>query len=121
VLREDARVLVVKGSSGARWWRGLWQFPNVAQTSEETEAEAALRAVQEASGLSAVADAPLLTLEHTVTRYRITLTAVPCQLSHPQPTSSHAELAWPRVGELESLAMPAAHRKLARKLFPESS
>ena len=115
VFRRD-RVAVVKLAASAPRWAGMWQFPAVELTRSEKPSAAAERAAREIAGLQARAEKVVAQVKHTVTRYRITLDAFQCQLSprsRVTPTEVQ-ELVWRKPAELAAIAMPAAHRRLAR-------
>jgi len=112
---RSGRVAVVKLRADAPRWAGMWQFPNVELGAPESEADGACRAAREIAGIVARVDAPAAVVKHSVTRYRITLTAFRCSALSvsPGPLRLAEALAWRRPAELERLAMPAAHRRLA--------
>lgn len=116
VLFRRGRVAVVKLEASAPRWAGMWQFPTVELCPGEAPRTAAERAAREVAGLSASAASALAQVKHTVTRYRITLDAFRC-LVPPSATASPngvEQLVWRHPAELTSIAMPAAHRRLAR-------
>jgi A/G-specific adenine glycosylase len=122
-LAERAgRVLVVQLSSRAPRWAGLWVFPFAEESSQPrtrgAEHTAAL-ALQSYAGLSASATSRLHALVHHITRYRIELElwAVSVARGRAKPSGDSAQLDWVTVPDLEQLAMPAPHRKLARWLL----
>jgi hypothetical protein len=51
-----------------------------------------------------------------VTRFRITLDAYRCESQPKARAVARSDLAWVAPEALENLAMPAAHRRLARYL-----
>ncbi|MFZ5890365.1 MAG: A/G-specific adenine glycosylase [Myxococcota bacterium] len=112
------RVLVVKLRADAPRWASMWQFPNVEQRGNESASRAAERAVRELVGLDVNAERALTSVKHSVTRYRITLRAIQCKsvdAKFNQPGRVERAV-WKRPNELDSLAMPAAHRRIARQL-----
>lgn len=121
-LAERAgRVLVAQLSSHALRWAGLWVFPFAAEASpEQTEKlHTAAHALQSFSSLAASPTRRLHGLVHHITRYRIELEfwAVSVGKGQARPVGDSAQLAWVAVPDLEQLAMPAPHRKLARWLL----
>ncbi len=84
---------------------GLWRFPNATVERGETAIAALARVGAKPRGL-------LISVRHAVTRYRITLDAYRCTL--PARTGG----SWKAPDELEALAMPAAHRRIAQVLTP---
>jgi A/G-specific adenine glycosylase len=118
VARRQDRVLLAELLSEAPRWGGLWVFPFAELCSGETEPETAERAVRDFTGLQARATDKLHELTHHITRYRIRL-----QLRHVLVGAARARargtcknVAWVPLADLERLAMPAPHRKLARWL-----
>ncbi|HEX4512340.1 MAG TPA: A/G-specific adenine glycosylase [Polyangiaceae bacterium] len=117
VVWRRGRVLVIQVPDDAARWRGMWQFPNTDVLPDETTAHAAERALREAVALDSRAGERALSVRHTVTRYRITLDVHPC-------TSTKGTLravgcrafSWAVPAELDALAMPAAHRRIAKTL-----
>jgi A/G-specific adenine glycosylase len=110
------RVAVVKLAQTAPRWAGMWQFPAVELGRNEKASAAAERAARELAGLSARAEAAVAQVKHSVTRYRITLDAFRCRVlprSRCAPPTVE-ELVWRKPAELATIAMPAAHRRLAR-------
>jgi A/G-specific adenine glycosylase len=123
LILDAGRVAVVKLLPSAARWASMWQFPNVEVGADETLESAAERAARELAELRIDAGSELTTVRHSVTRYRITLTALSCRLQKAArvPKANQRpllveELAWKRVRELQALAMPAAHRRLAQAL-----
>ena len=96
---------------------GLWEFPNLeftggAATTTGADPVAAARAVL---GPVPCAPTPLATVRHSITRYRITLTA-----HRAVVTDAVAAAAlpgeWRTPAELAALSFPSAHRKLCDRL-----
>lgn len=114
LARRRGRVLVVRVPDGATRWAGLWRFPTVEARDGEPEADAARRALAEATGLAGRDNGPLADLVHHVTRYRIHLKL---REVVPGPGRIAGPLVrWCAPSDLADLAMPAAHRKLANHL-----
>jgi hypothetical protein len=64
----------------------------------------------------------LTSVKHSVTRYRITLDAVLCSASGSKlgKLSGVERAVWKLPRELDDLAMPAAHRRIAKALQAET-
>ena len=99
-LREDTEVN-----------RGFWEFPNW-ETGPSDPPEAVL---SERLGVPLNRWSSLPDLRHHITRYRMTQ-RVRCASFLPSPDWAKGTWLWATASELESLAMTAAHRKLAVRL-----
>ena len=117
ISMRGQRVLVTKLRDDAPRWAGMWLFPNAEVASTETPEAAVQRALLESVGLCGEALGILCVVRHTVTRFRITLDAYRTNASAGTAKKlTVAEIAWKNPGELEALAMPKAHRAIARRL-----
>jgi A/G-specific adenine glycosylase len=116
VVRARGRVLVVQVPDDAPRWAGLYTFPQVERAASEAAEDAAARAVREQAGLAVQVVQRSAIVNHTITRFRITLEAFDAtvEVSKARPTGRASFVPPRRLGEL---AMPAPHRKLARLLF----
>lgn len=117
VVRHGDRVLAVEVPRDARRWAGMWQFPNTDVATGESAEGAARRIVQQSLGLTLKKGAPLLVVRHAVTHHRITLDVFDYAVARvTKMPSAGATSVWKRPSELEGLAMPSAHRRIARAL-----
>ncbi len=121
LLRDGEHVHVVRLAPEAPRWAGLWTFPYAEVRTEETPVAAARRAALEAMGADVRVGARVAKVTHTITRFRIELELYEAA---PAPrvrsgAKRRPNVARVRARELETLAMPAPHRKLARMLFEE--
>ncbi len=111
VVRRAGRVLVVQRGPG-EWWEGLWDFPRV-----PCAARAARRGIDRSellSGFACNATSRLGTITHTITHHRITLDVVACKAGRTgRAAGGHR---WVTARALESLAMTAPGRRIARML-----
>lgn len=83
---------------------GLWEFPNI-------EPAATNQIIPPAAGKFA----PLCTIKHSITRYRITLeTFIGIAKPGHKPASNET---WRTLSELETLAFTSAHRKILKRLI----
>ncbi|MFR8275358.1 MAG: A/G-specific adenine glycosylase [Desulfovibrio fairfieldensis] len=128
VLRHTGRVFVQKRlASGV--WGNLWEFPGGRVEPGESPEQAVAREFGEETGFDVAVDRSYGIIRHGYTTYRITLhcfalslaatTAAATAAEPPAPPILTAASAWRWVTpvELENLAMPAAHRKLADQIF----
>jgi len=89
----------------------LWEFPNV-----EAFDRPAHKALQGLFGIGALALEPLITIRHSITRYRITLEAF--RLTGRKTGFVAAKDGrWVSREELQQLPFPSAHRKIAMALL----
>lgn len=115
LMFRRGRVAVVKLGPHAPRWAGMWQFPAVELAHGESPEAGAERAAREVTGVAVRAESAIARVKHSVTRFRITLDAFRCRVG-PRATLSPQgveALVWRRPAELSTLAMPAAHRRLA--------
>lgn len=116
VFRSD-RVLVVRARDDAPRWPGMWQFPSSDVARRESASETAERAVRDTVGLAVNVGELAFTVRHSVTHHRITLDVFRAVSREGAPGEVEcSEVAWKRPTELPALAMPSAHRQIARWL-----
>jgi A/G-specific adenine glycosylase len=117
VVWRAGRVLVVRAPQDARWWPGMWHFPAATLGPREAPARAAARAAEAALGCPVPPGAPLMAVRHTVTRHRVTLEVFVARLPGGNAgVGRDPGRRWRRPADLDSLAMPAPHRRIARRL-----
>jgi A/G-specific adenine glycosylase len=111
-------VAVVKRAEDAKRWAGMWQFPCIELAAAEVSRSGAERASRELLGIETRATELVCTIKHSVTRFRITLDAYLCKAPAQRRSRRAKEpsISWRPPRELESLAMPAAHRRIAAAL-----
>ncbi len=118
VVRRDPGVLVIQLPLDAERWAGMWQFPTVEIESGESAEAAAARAAREWAGCVARIERPLMVVRHSVTRYRIRLEAFEAGWSGMTGAGvGSADVRWVLPATLGELALPAAHRRIARALL----
>ena len=116
VVRHSDRVLVRQCGPTERW-AGLWDFPRF-----ELEAEGPLFAQTELSekvealtGVACGSAAPLKTIKHGVTRYRITLECYQAQRTGGRVRSTKVSpVRWFDRAELGQLPLSVTGRKIAK-------
>jgi len=117
VWRGD-RVLLVQRRPDESRWAGMWQFPNVEVAAGESKQDAVRRAASEAVGLSITPGERTLIVRHGVTRFRITLEVFQCTTAAGEPQARGCQAwRWADAGNVEALALPKAHRTIARQIF----
>ncbi|HVW29355.1 MAG TPA: A/G-specific adenine glycosylase [Polyangiaceae bacterium] len=117
VVERAGKVLCVRVRADAPRWAGMWQMPNADVAANETAESAASRAVHEAAGLDAKSGERLLSVRHSVTHYRITLDVFRCEARRGTARAvGGGAVDWVAPAELDALAMPSAHRRIAKFL-----
>ena len=86
----------------------LWEFPNVEVNGSKATPKAVFKT---AFGVVAEKILPLLTVKHSITRYRITLEAFKVNAS--QSAFPEKNGVWKTPAQMQALAFTAAHKRLA--------
>lgn len=115
VAWRGERVLVVQRPPDADRWAGMWEFPNVELAVEESASQGAQRSLA-GFGVQAEVGRRASVVRHAVTRYQITLEAYHCHALNLEPTMAGGAARWLTIPELDSVALPAAHRRIADRL-----
>jgi len=88
----------------------LWEFPNVEVQGTGSAVPADIFAAE--FGFAAREIAPLVTIKHSITRYRITLEAFCVKAGRSDLGKNGAQ--WKSPAQLQALAFTSAHRKICR-------
>jgi A/G-specific adenine glycosylase len=116
VVRRKQKVLLAQRPAGGRWAE-MWEFPHGELIKGETHEQAAGRLLGPLTGLDARLGDELLTIRHSVTRYRITLV---CFEAAHQKGAFRSEFyvrgEWVEPEELPSYPVSAPQRRLAEAL-----
>jgi A/G-specific adenine glycosylase len=112
-VRDGQRVLLRQLPAGAPRWAGLWVLPFVELAADEKPEVGAARALREL-GVESAVGTQLREARHTITRFRITLHVVGCELRGRSPLPSGLGLFAP--GQIAKLALPSVHARLVRAL-----
>lgn len=116
VVRRGDRILLVQRPATGRW-ANLWEFPHGTLQDEETYDAAALRLLSELTGLEGRLGTELQTLQHGITRFRITLICFEVEYSAGVFRSAfYQQGKWLRPAELARYPVSAPQRRLARSL-----
>jgi 8-oxo-dGTP diphosphatase len=96
---------------------GLWEFPGGKVEAGESIAECIKREIQEELGIEIAVGEHLITIDHTYTHLRVTLTVHHCRLiaGVPQPLECD-EISWVHLDELENFDFPAANSQIIAAL-----
>jgi A/G-specific adenine glycosylase len=126
VLRAGDKVFVQRRRDGDVW-AGLWEFPGGMIDAHESPQQAVVREFAEETAFAVRVARELGIIRHAYTRYRVTLHCFELALDVPASAADNppappilaaaTNWRWLTPEELGALAMPAAHRKLADKLF----
>jgi A/G-specific adenine glycosylase len=108
VIENDGAVLVRQRPQGVVN-AYLWEFPNV-EVDVNAPAEARRRALEAELGSRIALFTSLITVRHSITRYRISLEAFSATLNGTRPRQSAGQ--WVAYDELGRLAFTSAHRRV---------
>jgi A/G-specific adenine glycosylase len=110
VLVDKGKVLVRQRPAGAVNAH-LWEFPNIEVSVSNGDPA---RACRRALGVSPAALAPVATIRHSITRYRIRMDVF--RITSRLGTPSTIKGRWLSAVELEELPFASAHKKVLHKL-----
>jgi A/G-specific adenine glycosylase len=116
LIRRRSRFLTVQAPEEALRWAGMWQFPDAQIAESEAPAAALSRSVRASTGLDISVGALVANIRHQVTRFRISIQVYACTAEGRALPIQYRALRWCTPAELAALAMPAAHRRIARTL-----
>jgi len=97
---------------------GLWEFPGGKIQPDETHEQALIREIREEIGIDAAVTAPLATVRHAYSHFRITLHAYRCRptAGRPKPLQC-AAVRWAPLTELSTFAFPRANTRVLDALY----
>lgn len=113
ILVQEGRVLIQKRlSTGV--WADLWEFPGGRLEPGETPEEALVREFREETELEISSLAPIKTVRHSYTIYRVILHGFFCSVKKVREPVLHAaqDFCWVVPSELARFAFPSGHKKL---------
>jgi 8-oxo-dGTP diphosphatase len=116
IWNEQQQILIdrrrLEGTMG-----GLWEFPGGKMEPGETIQECIRREIAEELGVEIEVKEHLITIDHTYSHLRVTLTVHHSRLiaGIPQPLEC-AEIRWVSVDELESYEFPVANNEIIAAL-----
>ncbi len=120
VVCRGPEVLFVQRPPDGRW-AGMWEFPHGPLLEKESHEAAVARLLHELTGLHAKVGSELLTIRHTITRYRITLTCFEAEFAGGEFQSRfYAEGRWLALADLVAYPVSSPQRRLARFLLSPS-
>ena len=115
VVVENGRVLIQRRPAEGLLG-GLWEFPGGKVEPGETLTEALAREMREELGVSATRLKPLLTVDHSYTRFRVTLHAFTCGLTSA-PKADPRRRRWVRLSELRGYPFPSGNAKIVERIL----
>ena len=117
VIRRGAEVLWCQRPLTAKRWAGMWEVPHGECLANESIEDAATRLAPELIGRAATPGREAHTLTHGVTRFRITLCCLECELhGKPVSTAHYPAFRWVTPSELGGLPVSSPQRALAKAL-----
>jgi A/G-specific adenine glycosylase len=118
VVVRRGQVLVVRAPAGAARWAGMWQFPDLKLSDGDDPARCLPESVATSTGISIALGESLGSLRHQVTRFRIQMDVYAARALRGRARGlDGAQVRWCAPEQLGLLAMPVAHRKIARQLL----
>jgi A/G-specific adenine glycosylase len=112
-IERHGRYLLVRRDNKGRW-SGMWELPHGEREPMETPVAAAHR-ILNAVGLRGVVRREVATIQHSVTRFRITLTCLAAQWRAGAFTAgTYPEARWVKPHEFADYPISAPQRRLAR-------
>jgi A/G-specific adenine glycosylase len=112
VLRHGEQVMLEKRPSSGIWG-GLWSFP-------ETDALEGLETlVQTRFGLSASSQAPLATISHAFSHYKLSILVQPMHVARRSSQLSEPQYSWLSLEEANAAGIPTPVRKILQLLLAE--
>jgi A/G-specific adenine glycosylase len=116
VVRCQEQVLLVQRPPQGRW-AGMWEFPHGPLAAKETHEQAAGRLLRELTALEADLGAELLTIRHSVTRFRITMVCLEAAFRGGTFASAfYVQERWVLPHQLKEYPVSVPQRRLARAL-----
>jgi A/G-specific adenine glycosylase len=122
VIQRSGRVLLCRRRSDAGRWQNMWEVPHGERNPGESLDQSATRIAGELTGLAVKPGKELLTIRHTVTRYRIALACLEATAPDGAFTPGfYAEAKWLRPTEFADYPVSSPQRKLMSFLAANSA
>jgi A/G-specific adenine glycosylase len=116
VVRRGEQVLLVQRPESGRW-ATMWEFPHVELKEDETHEAAAERCLRELVGVGAEVGGEIMTIQHGVTRYAITMVCLEARYLEGEFRSAfYSRGVWLTLAELSAYPVSAPQRRLIREL-----
>jgi len=116
IWNDKGQILIDRRRSGGTMG-GLWEFPGGKVEPSETVEECIKREIYEELGIEIEVGKHLITIDHTYTHLRVTLTVHNCRYlgGVPQPIECE-EIRWVTLDELDQYAFPEANTQIIAAL-----
>jgi 8-oxo-dGTP diphosphatase len=117
VIWNDQKQILIDRRRQEGTMGGLWEFPGGKIELGETVEECIQREIKEELGIEIEVREHLITIDHTYTHLRVSLTVHQCSYltGIPQPLECD-EIRWVTVDELEQFAFPQANSQIIAAL-----
>jgi A/G-specific adenine glycosylase len=115
VIIKDGRVLIQRRPDEGLLG-GLWEFPGGKVKPGETLRAALARELEEELGVRPVRPRPLLTVDHSYTRFLVTLHAFTCGLA-AEPELDPRARRWVKLSALRAYPFPSGSAKIVERLL----
>ncbi|MDJ0695796.1 8-oxo-dGTP diphosphatase MutT [Mastigocoleus sp. MO_188.B34] len=120
IWNQQGQILIDRRPLGGQMG-GLWEFPGGKIEPGESIEECIKREITEELGIEIAVCEHLITIDHTYSDLRITLTAHHCQhLSGEPQTIECDEIRWVWVDELENFTFPPANTQIIKAIKKNS-
>lgn len=117
IVRKGTRILLCQRRPDSGRWQNMWEVPHGTLREGEDPLAAAVRLARELTGLDVEPRDQVLTLQHTITRYRIKLVCVECQWRGGRFASSlYSTSEWLASGDLDRHPVSSPQRQLMKFL-----
>ena len=115
-IRRGKTVLLGKRPEGVRW-AGMWELPHGEIAKREAITDAAIRIASDLVGLRVILGREVSTVQHTVTRFDISMTCLIATAKGRAKSKYYTELKWVSELDFDALPLPIPQRKMLDELF----
>lgn len=113
VIWNDQRQILIDRRLPEGVLGGLWEFPGGKVEAGETVEECVKREIWEEIGIVIEVGEHLITVDHTYTHLRVTLTVHQCRhLTGTPQTLECDEIRWVTLAEIDQFTFPTANQKI---------
>lgn len=119
VVYRRKKVLLVQRPASGRW-ANMWEFPHAPVKPGEKAASVAEGLLAGGAGMQATIGKEIMTLRHSITRYRITMACLTAKYrSGTFRSQIYQQGKWVELGELANYPVSAPQRRLIRALLDD--